>query len=199
MNRCAYPSQQQKAALVGLGLGLGLGLGMSNYVGVGGDSFFNSSSSSSMAAACPNGVVCPKPRRLVNNDPINVRPSRIVHTNNQQMESCESRAGSELLDIILAKGNYGAGAEKPNFQVASSPPFFNGSPPVRASNPLIQDEQFGIGKMSPLSSPPVGSSASPQSRKNSGGGSSGRVKCGNQPAPVRIEGFNCRGISAVMA
>lgn len=71
MNRCAYQhhQQQQKAALVGLG-----------FVGEirrGGDSFVNSS-----MGACPNGVVCPKPRRLVNVttiDPINIRPSRFLH------------------------------------------------------------------------------------------------------------------------
>ncbi|KAL3512249.1 hypothetical protein ACH5RR_024966 [Cinchona calisaya] len=175
MKRCTYQHNQQHAALVGLGFGFG------------GDSFIVNSSS---MAACPNGVVCPKPRR----------PASFLPIINPQVEACESRAaGTELLDIILAKGSYGA--EKNSFQVASSPPFFNGSPPVRASNPLIQDEQFVIGKVSPVSSS-MGSSASPSSRKTGSGGSSGRVKCGTKPAPVRIEGFNCRGncsISAVVA
>lgn len=184
MNRCAYQHQQhQKAALVGLGC-----VGEIRR----GDSFINSSS----MAVYHSSVVCPKPRRLVNvnvNGPINIRPSRVVHattTSNYQMEASESRAGTELLDLILTKGNNGA--EKLNFQVASSPPFFNGSPPVRASNPVIQDEQFRIGKiMSPLS-PSMEALA-----KNGSGGSSGRVKCVNKPAPVRIEGFECRGTAVV--
>ncbi|KAK9278088.1 hypothetical protein L1049_027646 [Liquidambar formosana] len=37
----------------------------------------------------------------------------------------------------------GYGAEKSSTHVASSPPFFCGSPPSRASNPVIQDAQFG--------------------------------------------------------
>ncbi|KAL3529351.1 hypothetical protein ACH5RR_008673 [Cinchona calisaya] len=139
-------------------------------------------SSSFSVASNPKAIVCPKPRRLVS----------------QQMEDCESWAGTELLEIILAKANYRA--EKHNFQVALSPPFFNGSPPMRASNPLIQDEQFGIAKMSPLS-PSTESTTSPSSRIHNSGrsSSSGHVKCGSKPAPVRIEGFNCCGISAVMA
>ncbi|CAI9113574.1 OLC1v1014200C1 [Oldenlandia corymbosa var. corymbosa] len=190
MNRCAYQHQnhhQQKTGFVGLGFA---GEMMRR-----GDSYINSSAS---MAACPapNGVVCPKPRRLVNvNEPINIRPSRVVHTTNNhyQLEACESRAGTELLDLILAKGN-NYGAERSSFQVASSPPFYNGSPPVRASNPVIQDEQFGIGKMmmSPLSP-----SMEALAKSGSGGSSSGRVKCGNKPAPVRIEGFECRGTAVV--
>ncbi|KAI5660196.1 hypothetical protein M9H77_28989 [Catharanthus roseus] len=194
MNRCGYKHQQQNAALVGLGC-----------VGEMRAEAF-SSFSMGMMAADSNGVVCPKPRRLVNvNDSISFRPSRLLHANNQPLEAGESKAGTELLDIILTKGDYGA--EKPNFQVASSPPFFSGSPPVRASNPLIQDEQFGNSKLSPLS-PSFAAMDSPSSsrKSNNGGGAGGggggcvRMKFGHNPAPVRIEGFNCRrncSISAV--
>ncbi len=88
----------------------------------------------------------------------------------------DSAAGNELLDIILSKG--GCGAERPNnSQVALSPPYFCGSPPSRASNPLIEDAQFK-GESSQAS--------------RIGGGGCVRTKFGAKPAAVRIEGFDCR-------
>jgi hypothetical protein len=187
MNRCGYNHQQQNP-LVGLGK-------MRRADGF-------SSFSMGMTTTNSNGVVCPKPRRVVNsnnNDPISFRPSKLLHTNNQPMEGGDSKAGKELLDIILSKGDYGA--EKPNFQVACSPPFFNGSPPIRASNPVIQDERFGNCKLSPLSPSFAGLDSPSSSRKNVNGGGCVLVKFGHSPAPVRIEGFNCRrncsSISAV--
>ncbi|KAK4361987.1 hypothetical protein RND71_017228 [Anisodus tanguticus] len=153
-----------------------------------------------------DGVVCPKPRRvgLFNssyvqpNEPI--RPSRFLQINNQQSEACDLKAGTELLDIILTKGNYDL--ETPNFDMASSPPFFFGSPPSRASNPLIQDSQFSNNNFVPILAIPEGPAApsppppSTSARKNGGG--CAPVKFGIKPATVRIEGFNCRSsISAV--
>ncbi|KAI8019046.1 hypothetical protein LOK49_LG04G01727 [Camellia lanceoleosa] len=142
-------------------------------------------------------VVCPKPRRIgLLNPSLNdqIRPSSRWHTN-YQTEISDSRAGTELLDMILTKGNYGA--EKSNIQVPSSPPYFSGSPPSRASNPLIQDSQFGNDKFIPLLQPPISPSSS--ARK---GGSCVRMKFGHTPAAVRIEGFDClsrdrRSVSAV--
>ncbi|KAA8542706.1 hypothetical protein F0562_023795 [Nyssa sinensis] len=127
-----------------------------------------------------DSVVCPKPRRLgLLNPSMNdqIRPSRWQI--NHQAEICDSKAGTELLEIILTKGNYGA--EKSNIHVASSPPFFCGSPPSRASNPVIQDAQFGIEKHSPLAPAPIQASSS----------SCVRMKFGQKPAAVRIEGFDC--------
>ncbi|KAI3696224.1 hypothetical protein L1987_79235 [Smallanthus sonchifolius] len=136
-------------------------------------------------------VVCPKPRRLslfhtAVNEPI--RPLR-------WQESCESKSRPELLEIILAKsGGYGA-PEQPCTAIASSPPFFCGSPPSRVSNPLIQDARFGDDKISPVSlesmvpNPAFDmSSSSPSSSSRKGGCL--RPNYGNKPA-VRIEGFNC--------
>ncbi|KAJ4972769.1 hypothetical protein NE237_005943 [Protea cynaroides] len=136
-------------------------------------------------------VVCPKPRRLggfnhVVNDP---RPLR-WQLSSHQAELCDSKAGSELLDIILTKGGYGA--EQSTNQVASSPPFFCGSPPSRATNPLIQDARFGEEKpttLSPLPVPvPSGISSSPSSGRKGG---CARMKFGHKPAAVRVEGFDC--------
>lgn len=138
-------------------------------------------------------VVCPKPHRLdfghfdpSFHDHHHFRPSSFrwpIH-NNHQSENGDSRAGTELLDLILAKGNC---AERSCNHVDSSPPFFSGSPPSRASNPLIQDEQFGNENVSAYSpaAPP-----SPSARKGRG---SVRTKFGHKPAAVRIEGFDCLG------
>lgn len=139
-------------------------------------------------------VVCPKPRRLgfLNHgvsDPI--RPLR-WHISHQSELLSESKAGTDLLDIILPKG--GCGAEQASAQVASSPPFFCGSPPSRVSNPLIQDARFGDEKFTPVSPrsipiPPSGlPSLSPSSSSRKGG--CVRASFGNNPA-VRIEGFDC--------
>ena len=80
-------------------------------------------------------------------------------------------------------------------EVASSPPFFCGSPPSRVANPLIQDARFGDEKIiTPLSQlspnlPPSGlSSSSPSSSSRKGGCI--RANFGSKPA-VRVEGFDC--------
>ncbi|GFP85350.1 hypothetical protein PHJA_000678700 [Phtheirospermum japonicum] len=137
-------------------------------------------------------VVCPKPRRLglvhATVEPSYSRPLR-WHMSHQQ-EDCESKAGNELLDIILAKGNCGPDQSLPH--VASSPPFFSGSPPSRVSNPLIQDARFGDEKYSPVSPraiipTPSGPAHSPSSTRKGG---CVRANFGNNPA-VRVEGFDC--------
>ncbi|KAJ8570152.1 hypothetical protein K7X08_006729 [Anisodus acutangulus] len=138
-------------------------------------------------------VVCPKPRRLgllnvAINEPI--RPLR-WHVSHQQ-ELCHSRAGADLLDIILAKGGNGGADQSSAAQVASSPPFFCGSPPSRVSNPLIQDARFGDEKVSPVSPRaipiPSGMASSPSASARKGG--CVRANFGNNPA-VRVEGFDC--------
>ncbi|XP_057765753.1 uncharacterized protein LOC130986372 [Salvia miltiorrhiza] len=128
-------------------------------------------------------VVCPKPRRLgltrTTLDPTYARPLR-WHFSHQQ-EDYDVKAGNELLDIILAKN--GSSSDQSVPQVASSPPFFSGSPPSRVSNPLIQDARFGDEKLA--SAAPIPSSPS-STRK----GGCVRSNFGNNPA-VRIEGFDC--------
>ncbi|WOG96334.1 hypothetical protein DCAR_0415669 [Daucus carota subsp. sativus] len=130
-----------------------------------------------------SGVVCPKPRRV---SLFNLSRYVSFFNHGYQVENCDSGAGSELLDLFLNKGSYGV--ENSNHQLASSPPFFMGSPPSRASNPVVQDVHFGnttSGSFSPISE------TSPSSQHNNGG--CARAKFGQKPAAVRIEGFNCRG------
>ncbi|CAL5399649.1 unnamed protein product [Camellia sinensis] len=131
-------------------------------------------------------VVCPKPRRLAL-DPIRSLRWHVSH----QQELCESKAGTDLLDIILPKGSYGG--EQSYAPVASSPPpFFCGSPPSRVSNPLIQDDRFGDERFTPVSprSIPIPSGLSSSPASSSRKGACVRANFGNNPA-VRIEGFDC--------
>ncbi|KAA8547801.1 hypothetical protein F0562_004230 [Nyssa sinensis] len=133
-------------------------------------------------------VFCPKPRRvgLMINNP--VMPLRYQASN--QAEVFDLKAGAELLDIILKKEGFGA--EHSASQLASSPPFFSGSPPSRASNPLVLDTRFGDEKLTALSALPSPSPlglSSPSSSACKGG--CVRMKFGNKPAAVRVEGFDC--------
>ncbi|XP_039008980.1 uncharacterized protein LOC120137245 isoform X2 [Hibiscus syriacus] len=132
-------------------------------------------------------VVCPKPRRLgllntsFKDHPVGSLRWQISH----QAELCDSKAGSDVLDMILTKG--GCRAE----QVALSPPFFCGPPPSRVANPLIQDARFGDDKViTPLSqqSTSLPMSGSPASSSRKGGCI--RANFVNNPA-VRVEGFDC--------
>ncbi|KAK6921741.1 hypothetical protein RJ641_012248 [Dillenia turbinata] len=144
-----------------------------------------------------DSVVCPKPRRVnFLNGAVNDHHIPVRWYVSHQAELCDSKSGTDLLDIILAKGGYGGE------QIASSPPFYCGSPPSRVSNPLIQDARFGDEKqqflLSPLSPLPSGtpgpttsghaSPSSPSSARKGVG--CVRSNFGNKPA-VRIEGFDC--------
>ncbi|GAA0152220.1 hypothetical protein LIER_10753 [Lithospermum erythrorhizon] len=143
-----------------------------------------------------NGLVCPKPRRVSRFNTNLYDPGLPLQWHvSQQQEACDAKAANELLDIILAKGGDGDGVEQPAAataaQLASSPPFFSGSPPSRVSNPVIQDARFGheVVPLSPraLSIPSgLGSSPSPSARM----GGCVRANFANNPV-VRVEGFDC--------
>ncbi|KAF7819874.1 uncharacterized protein G2W53_025329 [Senna tora] len=122
-------------------------------------------------------VVCPKPRRLglLNVSTINDHIRPVKRPVFKDMEDSDGAVGAELLDIILPKESY---PERSGIQVGCSPPFFCGSPPSRASNPVIQDEQFGNGNFNPFIHTPSSPSSS---------SARGCVR----PAAVRIEGFDC--------
>lgn len=134
-------------------------------------------------------VVCPKPRRvgILANNPI--WPLRLHMS--QTAEVYDSKAGADLLDIILMKEGYGTGQSV--MPVASSPPFFSGSPPSRAANPLVQDARFGDEKLTPLTLPLPSPSGlpSPSSSATPRKGGCVRMKFGLKPATVRVEGFDC--------
>nr|GMD39398.1 uncharacterized protein LOC109159587 [Ipomoea batatas] len=147
-----------------------------------------------MMMTMSNSIACPKPGRVGGLVDELTRPS-CLQPFSQQTEACDSEAGIELLEIILSKGGCHVGT--PNLQMASSPPFFSGSPPSRAMNPLIQDLHFGHDDfvavpsplrtvVLPLPSPPL----TPSSTRMNGGGCG--MRFGQKPAQVRIEGFNCR-------
>ncbi|KAK1416143.1 hypothetical protein QVD17_31931 [Tagetes erecta] len=131
-------------------------------------------------------VVCPKPRRLNTtvNHPVQLFRLQMCY----QPEQYESKSSPELLDIIYSP-------EQSYSPVASSPPFFCGSPPSRVSNPLIQDARFGDNKIYPISpklmipNPNSGiqSSSPPPTSRNNG---FLRSNYSNKPS-VRVEGFNC--------
>ncbi|XP_033138818.1 uncharacterized protein LOC103847525 [Brassica rapa] len=128
-------------------------------------------------------VVCPKPRRvgvLANNL---TRPLRL-HMSQAAADLCDSEAGAELLDIIRRKED--------NVTIG---PYFLGSPPSRAANPLAQDARFRDEKINPLSpnSPllqPNSSTAFPSPSPSSSRGCV-RMKFGLKPPAVRVEGFDC--------
>lgn len=135
-------------------------------------------------------VVCPKPRRL------GVINATTVVNDNPFRHRFDTIAANDALDLLFFKG--GCGLENfnsTNTQLASSPPYFCGSPPSRVANPLIQDARFGDEKpkipsfFSPTGATPTPSSP-PSSSAGRKGSSCGRVNFGNNPA-VRVEGFDC--------
>ncbi|CAA6661299.1 unnamed protein product [Spirodela intermedia] len=91
-------------------------------------------------------IFCPKPGRLSRfvaaADAI--RPLR-WHLG-PQTEPCDSKPGSEVLDIILTKGAFSDAGEA---LVGSSPPYFCGSPPSRSTNPVALDARFGEAEAAP--------------------------------------------------
>ncbi|XP_042377942.1 uncharacterized protein LOC121970975 isoform X1 [Zingiber officinale] len=126
-------------------------------------------------------VFCPKPRRL---SPLSavadpVRP--LWWHSSYQIDFSDSKAGADLLDIFQLTGG-------DQNQVASSPPFFSGSPPSRASNPVVHDSRFcGDRPPAPFASSPLIQSNSPIS-PNYG---FTIAKFGLVPAAIRVEGFDC--------
>ncbi|KAJ0243613.1 hypothetical protein HA466_0196440 [Hirschfeldia incana] len=135
-------------------------------------------------------VVCPKPRRVATL----IRPLRL-HMSQAAADLCDSKAGAELLDIIRRKEDNGTIGQ------LQSPPYFPGSPPSRAANPLAQDARFRDEKVTPLSpnSPflqPGSSIGFPSPSPSASSSSSSargcvRMKFGLKPPAVRVEGFDC--------
>ncbi|XP_027365651.1 uncharacterized protein LOC113872354 [Abrus precatorius] len=143
-----------------------------------------------------DSVICPKPRRLgLFNLAVNEHSARTFRWHLSCQDPCDSNSsGSNPLETILTKEG-DCDMEQSCPMIASSPPFFCGSPPSRVANPLIQDARFGDENFSPLSPSswvvvpaPAGLPPSPSSSARKGG--CVRANFGNNPA-VRIEGFDC--------
>ncbi|VVA94485.1 unnamed protein product [Arabis nemorensis] len=155
--------------------------------------------SSSSVVERDQTVVCPKPRRIGLRNPTTIyeqqhHPSRSLRCYfSHQVELCESKAETDILDIILTKEDgYGGGGEQVHKQVLDSrSPFLCGSPPSRVSNPLTQDARFRD-EITLVSSPIPTPLGLPPSSPSSSGRKGGCVRgnFGNSPA-VRIEGFDC--------
>ncbi|GFP97416.1 hypothetical protein PHJA_001885700 [Phtheirospermum japonicum] len=135
------------------------------------------------AKAIMSQVVCPKPRRA---GPSNFNsPSMAVPLRFHTRDDAESKPVAELLGAIL----------KEDFQadrcanLSSSPPFFLGSPPCRAPNPLVRDARFGVEKLNFVCVPPS-ESASPRSAQ-------AKEHFGKKQVAVRVEGFDCSSPRAV--
>nr|XP_009390219.1 PREDICTED: uncharacterized protein LOC103976657 [Musa acuminata subsp. malaccensis]XP_009390220.1 PREDICTED: uncharacterized protein LOC103976657 [Musa acuminata subsp. malaccensis] len=134
-------------------------------------------------------VFCPKPRRL--SPPAGVADPiwPLRWHSSRQADFSDSNAVADLLDILLAKDG-----EEQNRE-ASSPPFFCGSPPDRAANPVVHDARFGEDRppLAPFAPVQPTQSVTPMSPKH--------AKFGLLPAAVRVEGFDCldRGCSSIAA
>ncbi|EPS58186.1 hypothetical protein M569_16630 [Genlisea aurea] len=129
-------------------------------------------------------VVCPKPRRLGLPRATTISessPMPIIW----QPSGFDSKAGSDpSSDIILMMKGGGCESDQ-----SSIHPFFSGSPPSRAPNPLIQDFRFAstrpiLTRSDVLLPSPTSSSSTP------GKSICGRSTFSDGPS-VRIEGFDC--------
>ncbi|KAH7352433.1 hypothetical protein KP509_19G044800 [Ceratopteris richardii] len=115
-------------------------------------------------------IICPKPQRVAVSNLRSVdaiKPMRHVRSMSP-VERDGSDAGCEILDIFLRKSS-------PFAAFGCSPPIFSGSPPSRATNPLVRDTQFLRSHY-----PTVDRQVSVPSNVPA------------KPAPiVRVEGFDC--------
>ncbi|CAN1754746.1 hypothetical protein LINPERHAP1_LOCUS5576, partial [Linum perenne] len=105
-------------------------------------------SSTAAAIGAEETVICPKPRRFGALNP-SIHGFRLLPPSpplrRYQFDVVDdSRAGAELFDLILSKGGY---------NLPQSPPFYSGSPPSRATNPVIEDAEFGTQRRTAASPP----------------------------------------------
>ncbi|KAG6519987.1 hypothetical protein ZIOFF_017016 [Zingiber officinale] len=126
---------------------------------------------------------CPKPRRLI---PLAVVAEPVPPFRWHSEDFPDSRAVEEdLVDLLLAKGGEHNRSD-------SSSPFFCGSPPSRASNPVVHDPRFGEDRPpapapAPFAPFPLTQSTAPMSPKHG----CAHAKFGLLPAAVRVDGFDC--------
>ncbi|KAI4320328.1 hypothetical protein MLD38_033824 [Melastoma candidum] len=130
-------------------------------------------------------VVCPKPRR------VGISSSSLVRSQLcDRPEVSKSREGAELLDLILMKEDFELEQQSPAVTVMMTP-FYSGSPPRRADNPLARDARFRNGAIPALGASPVFSPSGLPSPSSPAPKGCVRMKFGLKPAAVRVEGFDC--------
>ncbi|XP_019249286.1 PREDICTED: uncharacterized protein LOC109228594 [Nicotiana attenuata] len=134
-------------------------------------------------------LICPKPRRL--GDPISHSsciPLRKI------AEPFVSKGGAELIDLILKENDLhdGVAATQHTSDLSSSPPFFSGSPPCRAMNPLIHDARFTNEKQPCFSSLPSTSTSASSSPSSICKGRCSMARLGQTQSSNRVEGFDCQ-------
>ncbi|KAH7299325.1 hypothetical protein KP509_24G005600 [Ceratopteris richardii] len=116
-------------------------------------------------------LICPKPQRLAvaNLRSVDfIKPIRQVRSVSPVVIDSND-AGCEILEIFLSKNScYG--------DFGRSPPYFSGSPPSRAANPLVRDKHFLHPSAYPISTSQVKVSLVAPNREN---------------PLVRVEGFDC--------
>lgn len=115
-------------------------------------------------------VLCPKPRRVAGVTFSTLELLKPVRQRrSMQSAGVDCEAGHEILEIILCKNSNALG---------SSPPYFSGSPPSRAGNPLVRDAEFSHHRRILPAGSQSKSSTGPSFRLN---------------PSVRVEGFECSG------
>ncbi|CAL9122003.1 unnamed protein product [Musa acuminata var. zebrina] len=141
-------------------------------------------------------VFCPKPRRL---SPLAAVAEPVLPFRRGGPPWHISRKGEVFRrpPYLLVRVFFGSRRSNPNGfrfqggeqnQVSSSPPFFCGSPPSRAANPVVHDARFGDDRPPAAFTPvPLIQSGPPLSPKQG----CAHAKFGLMPAAVRIEGFDC--------
>lgn len=124
-------------------------------------------------------VLCPLPRRAAR-IPFAVSVNKAIPRSNCALPPYRPASACDILDLILSKNDFSDGADSSSGQVGFSPP-------VRATNPVVHDPQFG--KRVPPSMSPLGSSSYGKLKVEVGSPSCG-VSSSSRPK-VRIEGFAC--------
>ncbi|CAH8327144.1 unnamed protein product [Eruca vesicaria subsp. sativa] len=117
-------------------------------------------------------VVCPKPRRIGLINHHLHHPSRSLRC--YFSHQVESKAETDILDIILTKDGYGTETVNHTQVLDSASPFLCGSPPSRVANPLTQDARFRD-EMKLVSSPIMTPRGQPPSSPSSSGRKGGCV------------------------
>lgn len=133
-------------------------------------------------------IICPTPRRVgpFDIDSRLMMPLRFLIRND--IGAFDTKQGADSMGLIFYKEDHEA---EQCTTLASSPPFFFGSPPCRAPNTLVQDSHFGLENLIPKCSS-QSNSVLPSSAQT-------RAEFGTKQATVRVEGFDCQTSHVTMA